>query len=417
MNFYTTAHKHYCGIDPHARTMYVCVLSQQGVVLLHRNLPCDAQRFLLAVQPFREDLVVAVECIYTWYWLADLCAREGITFVLGHALYVRAIHGAKAKNDRIDSHKTAALLRGGLMPRAYVYPAEMRATRDLMTHHQYNLDSRGKRISYRCNRDGLGEGFEDVSVRGSIAADLALIDHYEIVIGELEQAVLHQARLHDPNAFRLLTTLPGIGKVLGLTVLYEIHDVRRFPSVQDFASYSRLVKCEKSSAGKSLGTSGAKIGNAYLKWAFSEAAVLFVAKCTQGKTCSRAWNASTPSPKRSRSSPTSSDGIMGTDTRQRSPLIGHPSRSTISTGVLPDSPPSLPLPRTRHILAPRLGVHTPAALLNETARGNECVSRTWGSRQPSHPHAAGAHRWRTRRESLYRCLVQSPSVTETRKRS
>ena len=303
MNFYTTQHKHYCGVDLHARTMYVCIVSQQGVVLLHRNLPCDPQKFLLSIQPFREDLVVAVECIYSWYWLADLCAKEGITFVLGHALYMRIIHGAKAKNDRIDSHKTAALLRGGLMPRAYVYPADMRATRDVMrrrlhfvrqrgsllahiqmTHHQYNLDSPGKRISYRSNRDGLGEVFEDASVRDSIAADLALIDHYEVVIGELELAVLRQARVHDPNAFRLLTTLPGIGRVLGLTILYEIHDISRFPSVQDFASYSRLVKCEKNSAGKSLGTSGAKIGNAHLKWAFSEAAVLFVAKCAQGKT-------------------------------------------------------------------------------------------------------------------------------------
>jgi transposase len=282
--------------------MYVCILSQQGVVLLHRNLRCDPHRFLLAIQPFREDLVVAVECIYSWYWLADLRAKEGISFVLGHALYVRAIHGAKARNDRIDSHKTAVLLRG-LMPQAYVYPAEMRATRDLMrrrlhfvrqrgsllahiqmTHHQYNLDSPGKRITYRSNREGLGEGFEDVSVRDSIAADLALINHYEVVIGELELAVLRQARVHDPNALRLLTTLPGIGRVLGLTILYEIHDIRRFPSVQDFASYSRLVKCEKNSAGKKLGTSGNKIGNAYLKWAFSEAAVLFVAKCAQGRT-------------------------------------------------------------------------------------------------------------------------------------
>jgi transposase len=108
-----------------------------------------------------------------------------------------------------------------------------------------------------------------VSVRDSIAADLALINHYEVVIGELEGAVLRQARVHDPNALRLLTTLPGIGRVLGLTILYEIHDIRRFPSVQDFASYSRLVKCEKNSAGKKLGTGGDKIGNAYLKRAFS----------------------------------------------------------------------------------------------------------------------------------------------------
>jgi transposase len=303
MDFYNSTHKHYCGIDLHSTTMYVCIVNQAGVVVLHRSLPCDRERFLLAIQPFREDLVVAIECIYSWYWLADLCAKEKIAFVLGHALYMRIIHGAKAKNDRIDSHKTAVLLRGGLMPRAYVYPAEMRTTRDLMrrrlhfvrqrgsvlahiqmTHHQYNLDAPGKRISYRCHREGLGEGFEDPSVRGSIAADLALAEHFEAIIGERELTVLHQARVHDPNALRILTSVPGIGKILALTILYEIHDIRRFPSVRDFASYSRLVKCERSSAGKSLGTSGNKIGNAYLKWAFSEAAVLFVAKSAQART-------------------------------------------------------------------------------------------------------------------------------------
>jgi len=148
--------------------MYICVLNQEGTVLLHRNYPSNPEIFLVAIAPFREDLVVAVECVFSWYWVADLCAKEGIAFVLGHALYMRAIHGAKAKNDRIDSHKTAGLLRGGLLPQAYVYPAEMRATRDLMrrrlhfvrqrgqllahiqnTHHQYNLDTPGKRITYR----------------------------------------------------------------------------------------------------------------------------------------------------------------------------------------------------------------------------------------------------------------------------
>src|SRR5262249_51740240 len=99
-------------------------------VLLSRNIACTPQAFLATVKPFREDLVVAVECMFTWYWLADLCAKEGIAFVLGHALYMRAIHGGKAKNDRIDAHKIAALLRGGMIPMAYVYPHEMRATRD-----------------------------------------------------------------------------------------------------------------------------------------------------------------------------------------------------------------------------------------------------------------------------------------------
>jgi transposase len=302
MRFYTKPHKHYCGIDLHARSMYICILDKEGRVLLHRNLPCDPARLLMAISPYREDLVVGVECIFSWYWLADLCAKERIAFVLGHALYMRAIHGAKAKNDRIDSRKLAGLLRGGLLPQAYVYPAQMRATRDLMrrrlhfvrhrgqllahiqmTHHQYNLSSPGKRITYRSNREGLGDGFEDASVRESIAADVALADHYELVINELELSVLRQARNHDPNSFAILRSFPGIGKVLALTILYEIHQIARFERVQEFASYGRLVKCQHESAGKVMGTGGAKIGNAYLKWAFSEAAVLFLAKCPQGK--------------------------------------------------------------------------------------------------------------------------------------
>jgi hypothetical protein len=85
--------------------MYLCILDATGQVLLHRNIATTPDAFLTAVAPYREDLVVAVECMFTWYWLADLCAAQGITFVLGHALAMKAIHGGKAKNDRIDAHK------------------------------------------------------------------------------------------------------------------------------------------------------------------------------------------------------------------------------------------------------------------------------------------------------------------------
>ena len=84
MRFYTQQHPHYCGIDLHARTMYLCILNQAGAIVLHRNMPADPDSFLKAVDPFRKDIVVAVECIFTWYWLAVLCDRENITFVLGH---------------------------------------------------------------------------------------------------------------------------------------------------------------------------------------------------------------------------------------------------------------------------------------------------------------------------------------------
>ena len=116
MRFYTNQHRYYCGIDLHARSMYVCILDPQGQILLHRNMACAPELFLKAIAPYREDIAVAVECIFTWYWLADLCSKQNIPFVLGHALYMKAIHGGKAKNDKIDAHKIAVLLRGGMLP-------------------------------------------------------------------------------------------------------------------------------------------------------------------------------------------------------------------------------------------------------------------------------------------------------------
>jgi hypothetical protein len=110
MRFYNRPHTYYCGIDLHVKTMYVCILDRVGQVLVHRNLPSTPAALLEVVAPYREDLVVAAECMFTWYWMADVCAAEGITFVLGHALAMKAIHGGKAKNDRIDSHKIAASL-------------------------------------------------------------------------------------------------------------------------------------------------------------------------------------------------------------------------------------------------------------------------------------------------------------------
>ena len=112
--------------------MDVCLLNQDGEIRLHRNMKASPAMWLKAIAPYREELVVAVECLFTWYWLADLCAHEGIPLVLGHALSMHASHGGKATHDKRDAHKIAVLLRGGMLPQAYVYPAAMRATRDLL---------------------------------------------------------------------------------------------------------------------------------------------------------------------------------------------------------------------------------------------------------------------------------------------
>ncbi len=300
MRFYTNQHLYYCGIDLHARAMYVCILSQDGEIVFHRGMLSTPDFFLKAIAPYREDIVVAVECIFTWYWLADLCAQQHIPFVLGHALYMKAIHGGKAKNDKIDAHKIAVLLSGGMLPMAYVYPAPMRSTRDLLrrrlhlmrkraellahiqnTNSQYCFPQFGKKIAYRKNREGLAERFIDPSVRKSLEMDLALIDHYDRLLNEVELYITRTAKVHDGNAFYRLRSVPGIGKILALVIPYEIHDIRRFPTVQDFVSYARLVKCPQESAGKRYGSRGAKIGNVHLKWAFSEASVLFL-RCNPG---------------------------------------------------------------------------------------------------------------------------------------
>ena len=343
------------------------------------------------------------------------------------------------------------------MPNAYAYPADMRATRDLMrrrllfvrqrgsllahiqiTHHQYNVDPPGKRITYRSNREGLGEAFEDPTVRQNIASDLTVADHLEVVIGELELAVLRQARVHDPNAYALLTSVPGIGKVLALTILYEIHDISRFPSVRDFASYCRLVKCaaplrrkeprqrweqdrerlpqvgllrSRRALRRQVRTGPHRPQSPRAQVREAQGAVrprpqarscrLFHARpqtgvrpaaLHRGVTRSSRRRGVSPSPNSSHSgwspdidaSPSRSGmsrrgrtGIVGTNTRQRSPLDWTP----LSLLRLHRRHPlffvvSAPHP-SPHILAPCSGTHMPAPLLNGTTRGNRCVSRWW----------------------------------------
>jgi transposase len=195
MRFSTKQHQFYCGIDLHARPMSLCVLHQDGEILVHRNRPAGPEPFLKAIAPSREDLVVCVEGIFPWYWLADLCAREGLPCVLGHALSMQAMHGGKAKNDTIDAQNIAVLRRGGMLPQASVYPAEMRATRDLLrrriplmrkraellthvqhTNRPYTVPEIGTKIAYQTNRPGVAERCADPAVQKSVEVDLALLD-------------------------------------------------------------------------------------------------------------------------------------------------------------------------------------------------------------------------------------------------
>ena len=205
MRFYTRQHVHYCGIDLHARSLYTLHLRPTGQHPGPPEAACEAEQLLKALAPYERCLVVAVECLFCWYWVADLCSEQGIEFVLGHALYMKAIHGGKTKNDRLDSYKIAALLRGGNLPYAYVYPRQMRATRDLLRRRLFfarkrgscSLTSRTPTPSTTCqpwrnrpdkakDRGAIVAHFDDDTVQMSIAADVALLDGYDQVIRDMK---------------------------------------------------------------------------------------------------------------------------------------------------------------------------------------------------------------------------------------
>jgi transposase len=293
---YNRPHRFYCGVDLHARSLFTHVLDHKGRTVFEQDLPADPEAFLKAIKPYRKDLVVGCECMFAWYWLADLCEAEGIPFALGHALAMKHIHQGKSKSDEIDAGKPAAMLRGGLFPLAYAYPRAKRQTRDLLrrrsffvrqrsqliahivnTNTQFNLPPLTKKLTYAANRsEALAGRFTDPGTRLMVESDLALIADYDTQIARLELHLTRTAKVDDPVTFGFLRTVPGIGPILGLTLLYEVDAIARFPEVGNFLSYSRLVRCEHSSAGKVTGSGKKKVGNAHLKWAFSEAACLMI---------------------------------------------------------------------------------------------------------------------------------------------
>jgi transposase len=295
MKYYTSTTEFNCGIDLHARQMYVCVMDRQGNVLVHTNIQGnDFGYFLKRVAPYRHDLTVVCECTFNWYWLADACFEANIPFVLAHALYLSHIHGGKNKNDRIDSEKLTHLLRTNLIPLAYVYPAARRPIRALLRQRMSYVWQRAAlktHLSMNQSAEGLvpaqkGGHNRDVWIENILAqvkhplhrlgasCEMDMIRAYDQQIGILEEEIIRQAKTHNPREYNILLSVTGIGQVLAMTILFEIDTIARFPTVKDFVSYSRLVKGSVASAGKIKGLTGGKMGNGYLRWAFGEAAVI-----------------------------------------------------------------------------------------------------------------------------------------------
>lgn len=279
----------YCAIDLHADNNVVVVIDDNDHILLRKRLANDLDAVIERLLPFKEQLyAVAVESTFNWYWLVDGLNEAGFRMQLVNPCAVQQYRGLKQTDDESDAFWLAHLMRLGLLPLGYIYPKDARGLRDLLRKrlqlvrcrvtHMLSVQNQlwrstghkveGKRIKQADK--GICELATDPNIRHAIQANLAVIATLSIEIAEIEAAV--EAQMHGQPQFRSLLSIHGIGDILGLTIALETGDIRRFPTVGQFASYCRCVKSERLSNGKQKGRNNRKNGNAYLAWAFTEAA-------------------------------------------------------------------------------------------------------------------------------------------------
>ena len=281
--------KYVCGVDLHSTTMYICIMDKEGNIHLHRNMRNDFKLFNTLLMGYKPEISVGVESMHSYYWLADGCAEEDIPFYLGHAYYMKSIHGGKKKNDKIDSKKIADLMRSNHLPIGHVYSKEMRSARDLLRRRtrfmkiraeayghiqtifrQHNMNIAPKEVKNKTTRRELIDRMSDKYLQRNIEMNLDLIDFFDPKLNKIEREIRAEAKEYDRTTHNLLLTVPGIGDMMSLVILYEVGDINRFASAQKFSSYCRLVKCERESGGKRYRGGNQKIGNPYLKWAIGE---------------------------------------------------------------------------------------------------------------------------------------------------
>jgi len=283
----------YCGIDLHTKKSQLCIIDADGEKVKEGNLDNDLSVILKFLEPFGNDIHIAIECTINWYWIVDGLKNKGYDVRLAHTLGLYMITGAKVKTDRRDAFKLAKLLRMGELPEAYIYPKEKRPLRDFLrrraglVHERAECYSslRVQFIKYNLNTmssEGLKKLLTsdiDIMPMPQEVKDycVMILERIDLLSRQIEEmdTRLKDITLEDPK-FKLLLTLPGVMYVLGLTIYYEIGDIGRFRDARQFASYCRLVPGISQSATTVKRGKGKKQGNHYLKLAFTQAANIAV---------------------------------------------------------------------------------------------------------------------------------------------
>jgi transposase len=283
----------YCGLDLSARSCQVCVIDEDMKVKVQKKVRNDLQAIMELISPYKKRLACVVESTFNWYWLVDGLQDAGIEICLAHTLGLRLITGAKVKTDPRDALKLAKLLRAGMIPEAYIYPSATRPVRDLVRRRIRVVNMRAtdymtlRRLMYQQGiiehsrnstklilEEDIQEIFQNRWVQIHAQHELARIRLYTMQIREMERAIYHTVK--ESKEYERLLRVPGIGKILAVTIFYEIGEITRFPNAGDFSSYCRVVPGVAQSGNSVKKGRGSKQGNPNLKWAFSQAAVYAV---------------------------------------------------------------------------------------------------------------------------------------------
>jgi len=278
---------HYCGIDLHSNNHVVVVINERDKRVLDKRLDNDLSMTLEVLSPYRETLQgVAVESTFNWYWLVDGLQDNGFDVQLVNTAAVKQYDGLKYSEDHREAFHLAHLMRLGILPTGYIYPQEQRAVRDLLRRRMSLVRTASSQIisvqSQIWRSTGIRIKSEDLRkfeftppavdryTLQAVEAGLSVYQSIQRQINVLEQSAYQAVKLTD--TFKILQTITGIGKILGLTIMLEIGDILRFAGAGNYASYCRTVDATRTSNGKKKGKGNAKAGNKYLSWAYSEAA-------------------------------------------------------------------------------------------------------------------------------------------------
>jgi len=280
----------YGGIDLHSTNSYIGIVGEENQVIFKNRYRNDLPIILSALAPFKDELrAIAVESTFNWYWLVDGLMDAGYPVHLANPAAMKEYKGLKHKDDKKSALWLANLLRLKILPEGYIYPKEERPMRDLLRKRLHlvrhrtshilsikNIMSRNLGATMKSNdiktlqEKEVERLFQEPYLRLSVMASLSTIHHLTGQVEQIEKVILGQIRLRDD--FKGLLTLPGIGMILGLTIMLEVGDIRRFEAVGHYASYCRCVKSTRLSNEKQTGEGNRKNGNKYLSWAYVEAA-------------------------------------------------------------------------------------------------------------------------------------------------